>query len=94
MIAKASSTPNLLLDIKPGYRPQASDTSIDTDAFEFWLLQQKSNGDRLQMSAILTQGARQLCLAGLRRTYASFACNLTGCWRSLMVFQKVGNAFL
>ena len=58
------------LMIKPGYRPQASDTSIETDVFEFRLLRQQSNGDRLQMSAILTQSTRQLCLSGLQQTHS------------------------
>ncbi|OLP19952.1 hypothetical protein BST81_02925 [Leptolyngbya sp. 'hensonii'] len=55
--------------VKLGYRPQAASTSIETDVFEFALLRQRSNPDRLQMSAVLTQGARQLCLAGLRQTH-------------------------
>jgi hypothetical protein len=58
-----------------GYRPQAEDTSLETDKFEFALLRKKSNGDRLQMSAILTQGARQLSMAGLRQTHASLSEN-------------------
>jgi hypothetical protein len=58
-----------LSTVKPGYRPQALDTSIETDIFEFTLLRQRSNSDRLQMSASLTKGARQLCLCGLRQTY-------------------------
>ena len=48
-----------LSGVKPGYRPQASDTTIETDIFEFTLLRQRSNSDRLQMSATLTKGARQ-----------------------------------
>ena len=57
--------------MKLGYRPQAEDTNVETDIFEFALLQQRSNSDRLQMSATLTQGARQLCIAGLRQTHNS-----------------------
>ena len=56
--------------LKPGYRPQASDTSIETDAFEFALLRQRSDSDRLLMSAVLTKGARQLCLSGRRQTHS------------------------
>jgi hypothetical protein len=55
--------------VKSGYRPQALDTSIQTDIFEFALLRQRSNSDRLQMSVTLTKGARQLCLCGLRQTH-------------------------
>jgi hypothetical protein len=51
------------------YRPQALDTSVETDRFEFALLRQRSNGDRLQMSVALTQGARELCICGIRQTY-------------------------
>lgn len=54
---------------KPGYRPQASDISIETDIFEFTLLRQRTNSDRLQMSAALTRGARQLCICGLGQTH-------------------------
>lgn len=61
------------LEIKPGYRPQASDISLETDIFEFTLLRQRSNGDRVQMSAVLTQGARQLCICGLRQTHSSLS---------------------
>lgn len=53
------------------YRPQALDTSVETDRFEFALLRQRSNGDRLQMSMALTKGARELCICGIRQTYAS-----------------------
>ena len=63
----------ILPPVKPGYRPQASDTSIETDAFEFALLRQRSNSDRIEMSAALTQGARQLCLCGLRQTHSSLS---------------------
>lgn len=55
--------------IKPSYRPQASDTSIETGIFEFTLLRQRTNSDRLQMSAVLTQEARQLCIYGLQQTH-------------------------
>lgn len=67
------SSPNSQYLVKPGYRPQASDTSIETDVFEFTLLRQRSNSDRAQMSAVLTQGARQLCLCGLRQTHSSLS---------------------
>jgi hypothetical protein len=72
--------------VKSGYRSQASDTSIETDVFEFALLRQRTNSDRLQMSAILTKGARQLCLCGLRQTHPF----LTGS----AVAQAIAQAFL
>jgi len=51
------------------YRPQALDTRIETDRFEFALLRQRSNGDRLHMSMALTKGARELCLFGIKQTH-------------------------
>ncbi|HLO47901.1 MAG TPA: hypothetical protein VK211_05720 [Kamptonema sp.] len=33
--------------IKPGYRPQAEDTSPEVDAFQFWLLRQRSPTENL-----------------------------------------------
>jgi hypothetical protein len=55
--------------LKPTYHPQASDTSIEVDTFEFELLRQRSNSDRALMTAALTRGARQLCLCGLKHTH-------------------------
>lgn len=75
-----------LSNVKLGYRPQASDTSIATDVFEFALLQQRSNSDRLQMSAALTQGARQLCVCGLHQTHPFLS--------DIAVAQAIAQAFL
>jgi hypothetical protein len=72
--------------VKPGYRPQSSDTSIETDIFEFNLLRQRSNSDRLEMSATLTKGARQLCICGLRQTHPSLS--------ETAVAQAIARAFL
>lgn len=52
------------------YCPQAEDTSIESDKLVFQLLRQKSNSDRLAMSAALSQGARKLSLMGLKRTFS------------------------
>ena len=60
-------------EIKPGYRPQAEDTSLETDWFYFNLLRQRSNGDRLQMAAALTRNARELSLCGLRRSFSALS---------------------
>lgn len=68
-------TAMLSMIIKSSYRPQASDISIETDIFEFTLLRQRTNSDRLQMSAILTQEARQLCFYGLQQTQ-KFSSNI------------------
>ncbi|MBT9316836.1 hypothetical protein [Leptothoe spongobia] len=52
------------------YTPQAEDTSIEADKLVFRLLRQKSNADRLAMSAALSRGARELSLKGLTKTFA------------------------
>jgi hypothetical protein len=75
-----------LSTVKQGYRPQALDTSIETDVFEFTLLRQRSNSDRLQMSATLTKGARQLCVCGLRQTHPFLS--------ETAVAQAIAQAFL
>ncbi|NJM66065.1 MAG: nucleotidyltransferase family protein [Acaryochloris sp. RU_4_1] len=72
--------------VKPGYRPQALDTSLETDVYEFALLRQRTNSDRLQMSAALTRGARQLCICGLRQTHPSLS--------EIAVAQAISQAFL
>ena len=46
----------------PGYRPQADDTSLETDLLCFYLLRQKTVAERLQMGAQLTRSARQFSL--------------------------------
>lgn len=53
--------------IKPGYRAQTSDTSVETDALEFALLRQKSNRDRWQMAARLIRWTRTLSLQGTQK---------------------------
>ncbi|MEM9485672.1 MAG: hypothetical protein AAGA83_18500 [Cyanobacteria bacterium P01_F01_bin.116] len=53
------------------YTPQAEDTSIEADQLVFHLLRQKSNVDRLAMSAALSRGARELSLKGLTKTFAA-----------------------
>jgi hypothetical protein len=75
-----------LVPAMPGYRPQAKDTSRETDIFEFSLLRQKSDSDRLLMSAALTKGARQLCLYGLRQSHSH--------WSELEFSQQIARAFL
>lgn len=48
------------------YRPQALDTSVETDSFEFALLRQQSNSGRLQMSMAQTKGSWEQFLCGIR----------------------------
>jgi len=55
--------------IKPGYRPQADDTSVETDLLTFYLLRQRTAGERLRMAASLTRSARKLSLCSLRQQF-------------------------
>ena len=55
--------------IKPGYRPQADDTSVKTDLLTFHLLRQRTAGERLRMAASLTRSARKLSLCSLRQQF-------------------------
>lgn len=66
-IAMTQSTPSL--NIKPGYKPQADDTSVEGDAFGFWLLRQRTNLQRLMMGAQMVKSARQLSLCGLKNRF-------------------------
>lgn len=55
--------------IKPGYRPQAADTSVETDLLTFHLLRQRTADERLRMAASLTRSARKLSLCSLRQQF-------------------------
>lgn len=73
------------LTAKPGYKPQAEDTSIETDLLQFYLLRQRSNSDRLQMAGNWTRGAKRLSLMGLHQQFAqldrdSFARKVAIAW--------------
>ncbi|WP_449420138.1 hypothetical protein [Phormidium nigroviride] len=48
--------------LKPGYRSQAEDTSPEVDAFQFWLLRQRSPQQRLAMGKALNRSARQFSI--------------------------------
>lgn len=48
---------------KPGYRPQAEDTSIDADVFYFTSLRQKPSAWRTERFISFNRSTRQLCLA-------------------------------
>jgi hypothetical protein len=51
---------------RPGYRPQASDTSIDADIYLFGRLRQQSLKQRVEMFAAHDRGVKKLCLAGVK----------------------------
>lgn len=55
--------------IKPGYRPQAEDTTVETDLLMFRLLRQRTATARLKMAASLTRSARKLSLSSLRQHF-------------------------
>ena len=55
--------------VNTAYRAQSIDTSVEADRFVFTLLRQKSNSDRMAMSAALSKGARELSLMGLSKTF-------------------------
>lgn len=54
---------------KAGYQPQATDTSIENDAFFFHLLRQRSPSQRLQMGSNMMREARQLSLLNLTQRF-------------------------
>jgi len=59
--------------IKPGYRPQAEDTTIETDLLTFYLLRQRTPTERLQMAASLTRSARKLSLSSLKQHFGELS---------------------
>lgn len=70
---------------KPGYQPQAEDTSVESDLFFFALLRQKSPTDRLKMGFGMVQSARRLSLHCLSQQFdqlapAEFAAKIASAW--------------
>lgn len=68
-----------------GYRPQAEDTSVETDRLTFHLLRQRTPGERLKMAASLTKSARKLSLCSLSQQFAhlsptQFAQKIARAW--------------
>lgn len=57
--------------VKPGYRSQAEDTSIESDAVQFYLLRQRTNTHRFLMAASLTRWAKSASLRGMQRANPS-----------------------
>jgi hypothetical protein len=72
--------------VKPGYKPQAEDTSIDADVLMFQLLRQRSSSDRLSMASSMVQNGRRFSLANLNRQFADrlaptkFALKVAQAW--------------
>lgn len=56
---------------KVGYQPQAVDTSVESDVYQFQLLRQRTNAQRWCMAAKLTRWARAVSLRGMRKANES-----------------------
>jgi len=52
--------------VKLGYRPQATDSSIEADVYLFNRLRQLSLKQRVEIAATHDRGVRKLCLAGIK----------------------------
>lgn len=57
--------------VKPGYRPQADDTSIETDAVYFMLLRDRTAVERLEMGDGMMADARRLSLHCLQQRHGA-----------------------
>ena len=56
----------VMIQVKPGYCPQASDNSIEADVYLFDKLRQLSLKQRLEQAAMLDRTIRKLCLIGIK----------------------------
>ena len=52
--------------IKPGYQPQAPDTSIEADVYFFSRLRQLSCTEHIALASAHNRGVRKLCLIGIK----------------------------
>jgi len=59
--------------IKPGYKPQAADTTAAVDALGFWLLRQRTVQQRLAMGAALNRSARQFSINCFRKRFSTLS---------------------
>jgi hypothetical protein len=62
-----SSRPFQFPVAKPGYRPQATDTCVETDLLQFYLLRQKTSAERWQAAAAMIRWARTVALRAIQR---------------------------
>ncbi len=72
-------------NVPDGYRPQADDTSLETDLLVFHLLHNQTVAERLQMGAQLTRSARQFSLTCFRQRFShldptQFARKIAEAW--------------
>ncbi len=56
-----------------GYQPQAIDTSIDSDRYQFQLLRQKTPGERFAIAAQMIRWAKTVSLRGMRKAREDLA---------------------
>jgi hypothetical protein len=56
----------IMIQVKPGYRPQASDNSIEADVYLFDKLRQLSLKQRLEQAATIDRTVKKLCLIGIK----------------------------
>ena len=56
----------IMIQVKPGYRPQASDNSIEADVYLFDQLRQLSLKQRLEQAATLDRTVKKLSLIGIK----------------------------
>lgn len=56
----------MMIQVKPGYRPQASDNGIEADVYLFDKLRQLSLKQRLEQAATVDRTVRKLCLLGVK----------------------------
>jgi hypothetical protein len=68
-----SSRPFQFPVAKPGYRPQATDTCVETDLLQFYLLRQKMPTERLGMGFGLVRWARQISFRCLSQQFGQLA---------------------
>ncbi len=52
--------------VKPGYQPQAKDTSVEADVYFFNKLRQLSLKQRIELYATHDRGVKKLCLTGIK----------------------------
>ncbi len=61
------------LSAPQGYRSQAIDTSVESDRYQFWLLRQKTPGERFEIAAQMIRWAKTVSLRGMRKARGDLA---------------------
>lgn len=58
-----------VVNVKPGYTPQSSDTSIEADVLMFQLWRQLTPQQRVQRAIAFNQAVRELVISGIQHQY-------------------------